>query len=500
MQSTNDGSDPVENAILDATEKMVITVTPGAVFVDHDREYKDICTKLIVEEFFATAASLFNFMNIVLTNFSDAIAVYAQSKGLGPRDIIFVYAGGNVLRIVEKEFAREMPADAAAMLSQFYAKDFSRSDADFSIYIKPGLENFAQIVNDMTSMSYTLQDSIRAEFKKNLPFYFDYFKYSTPFKKHTLGLYAAQFESSRAITNPENPKYFTHKFLQLSLGECFAPGDKVLGEYSGVTDKYIEFGEGEHEIVITPQSRERDMIYVSENRALHFQTYSEDIRFNLVRTKINFNAFFNNGKITKKTNISGELIDVSIPLGQRLNYFFEDLDDNLAEYTLDFEDGLLNFNGYSISYLVHDLENMLILNDSLPWTRNKYAKRLNRLFYLYFINLYTNKETDMNRKVYLEHLLNNVLRPLHHHASPEYIKGTLTRAEELNRNYLMDNLVDKLKWMLKNKISGPEFDAFVGVCIDNVALLVEVVNQIMHEEKDLDERKMYDGDVKYSLF
>ena len=63
----------------------------------------------------------------------------------------------------------------------------------------------------------------------------------------------------------------------------------------------------------------KGFMYTSINKALNIDTKEDDttntdiLKFNLTRTKINFNLFMqNNNNFTKNISIGGELIDVSI--------------------------------------------------------------------------------------------------------------------------------------------------------------------------------------------
>ena len=131
-------------------------------------------------------------------------------------------------------------------------------------------------------------------------------------------------------------------------------------------------------------------MYIQMNQTLDFSSSSGRIKFNLVRTKVNFNFIFqrpDGEKITKL--IGGELIDVSIPhrLDNNLRHFYEEGPDRLIQqYRLNYGDNKLEFLSYTYFYLAHDLEFILFKFVRKPWQTPKYEKRLNRLFYLYVID------------------------------------------------------------------------------------------------------------------
>ncbi len=62
------------------------------------------------------------------------------------------------------------------------------------------------------------------------------------------------------------------------------------------------------------------------------------------------------------------------------------------------------FKSYSFEYLIYDLENILFRQSEVPWDDRKYAKRVNRLLFLYLIDL---QRTDIpleNKKAFIENL------------------------------------------------------------------------------------------------
>jgi len=161
----------------------------SAELVDDSREFKDLCTDIIVKQFLSTDQSMFNFLSLVYGNFYNAIEMYKEAKGLAEWDIFFVYKGGNILRIISNDFLRELPRASSKIITDYYDQFFKRSDADFSIYVNPVLENYDQVHSDMTYLSYLLQFYIRKNFSHHLTDYFDLFKYSRDFKTHLLSEY-----------------------------------------------------------------------------------------------------------------------------------------------------------------------------------------------------------------------------------------------------------------------------------------------------------------------
>jgi hypothetical protein len=141
---------------------------------------------------------------------------------------------------------------------------------------------------------------------------------------------------------------------------------------------------------------------ITHNNALDFPGGNIEVRqrFNLTRTKFIFTLLKRDGTTQ---NVGGELIDVGMShrLEDRIEYFFKHLSDHLMTYTLRFGDCVVDFKAYTLLYLTHDLEHILFHQRYFPWDDPKYAKRLNRLFYLYFVNIFVQLESGLERLVVL---------------------------------------------------------------------------------------------------
>lgn len=146
-------------------------------------------------------------------------------------------------------------------------------------------------------------------------------------------------------------------------------------------------------------------LYISTNRTVRFIKNNRKTAFNLIRTKHNFRVFFElpytiikmqNEEVSIKyfyIDIPGEFIDITVS-----SY----ADDGILEYSNNFDKYITkremiikNPNNeqnmsqeiytYSNYGLIHDIEGIIYRStNNLPWTDNKYAKRLERLFRLYF--------------------------------------------------------------------------------------------------------------------
>lgn len=349
------------------------------------REYKDMMTALIVDRFISSDESMFNFLKLVYGTFHSGLEEYKRLRNLGKWDIFFVYKGGNVLRIIANDFTRELPGLASKKINRYYEKFFKRSDADFSIYVRPTLADYDKIYDELITLSYYLQVKIRQEITTNSQKYFEFCKYTVSYQESILKEYHDLIVNSSALQDPANASFYNKKFEGIVFNDASFPPDlKESHPYSGRRDVLIKRKEQKNGIY--DLSTEINQLYISANETLDFQVGTGRIKFALVRTKVTFDCYFD-GSLVK---IGGELIDVSIPhrLDSNVEHFFGHTD-YVNQYQLEFQfaDKLV-FYSYTLKYLISDLEYILFKFSPLPWETPKYEKRLNRLFYLYFIDMF----------------------------------------------------------------------------------------------------------------
>src|SRR5205085_670815 len=68
-----------------------------------------------------------------------------------------------------------------------------------------------------------------------------------------------------------------------------------------------------------------------------------------------------------------------------------------------------SFLGYSLEYLISDLERILFYDIDYPWDDVKYAKRIKRLLYLYFITLLTNPKFNTDKRILYINWIKNIM-------------------------------------------------------------------------------------------
>ena len=113
-------------------------------------------TNFITTEYLANDLTIAQFVRLVTDTFQKILNKYIILKNLPEDSIIFVYKGGNILRIISREFMRSIPHKCAELIVNTYYQYFKRSDADFSIYIDPSIEEkkYDEITKEITKITY----------------------------------------------------------------------------------------------------------------------------------------------------------------------------------------------------------------------------------------------------------------------------------------------------------------------------------------------------------
>ncbi|VVU95437.1 hypothetical protein CPAV1605_1188 [seawater metagenome] len=412
-------------------------------YTDSNRDFKDIMTKFVVVEFYKTDQENANFIQLVTDIFDNMINAYCLNKNIDTGDILFLYKGGNVLRVLALEAMNSQPGEMKDKLMAAYEQYFKKSDADFTIYINPNMDEaiFREIYDDLSVMTYICLNYIRAIFYQNLPGHFSYARLSTQIKKEILTSYLKKLNESPSLKDPSN-EFNGGKFISLKLGNEEvgkevpvtlnpAPGTPASRIEESADEKKINFGSekngGRQDHLIVDDAATGELVYFTSpiinffekynmlqteegKRMLKFilgplgRTNSSSIyvsynstldfaksKFNLMRAKVNFASEFQtaNGQVIKK-NLNGELIDVSIIDLKTLKLpgmsVHEDLS-RVRQYT-DSSLGIkMQFKSYSLKFFIHDLVFIIFENAEYPWDDRKYAKRLARLFFLYLIDM-----------------------------------------------------------------------------------------------------------------
>lgn len=402
----------------------------------YTREVIGIVTDVVVFDFVNSDEKTYNFMNLVCIFFNTAIDHYCEKMGLvksteeHPGDVYFMYKGGNVLRLLYNEFKHSIPVSSIEIADGFFSKSFKKSDSDFSVFVNPGLSNFDRIYDDMVSLSYVLQYNIRNIFnrepKGNMFDVFAFTEYNSEKKDLILKNMLDDLNASGSITDPENEDFYGAHFHKVKMmGHVYElPGHGDDSEYkldqykadefmlSDDADKRSDFAIdncGPNAICVYSLNlpEEADYLYISANHSLDLRKGTEEnetiSKFTLVRTKLNATVYMEKDGEKKMKLLGGEVIDCTIihkdTTGNNTTEEFEEYKHSISKYSLRMPDAkyTLKFFGYNRIGLIHDLERMLLYDLEKPWEDAKYAKRLNRLFFLYMVDLFANEINNEKR-------------------------------------------------------------------------------------------------------
>ena len=438
-------------------------------FIDPTRPLKDLMTKIIVKEFFKSQETLFGFLMYVYKTFADALERYREKRGLRRYDVFFVYKGGNILRMIANEFLLELPDSAIREISQFYAPYFKRGDMDFSIYVNPELDSYNDIHYEVGLISYLLQDKLRDVFDSDPAAHFDFFRYSAEWQQRVLQIYLDDFNQDDVET----------KITDL---EVVGKGGSLPDVTIRFTDLNEDWLSETREGAIATIKDTQSFMRITHNSALDFAGGSADFRvkFSLVRTKIQFEVTLSPSG--RSMNVGGELIDVSIPHRDEssLKKFFKDVRKNISTYSLTFDKCEFAFIAYSMSYLIHDLEKILFEVTKYPWLDKKYQKRLYRLFYLNFTDIFIKLE-DSREKLRALGELDAVFTSLSKYSTSEALSfiDRYGNDHSLLIITMLQNLVKIAELVQVDDVANrDEFDNMLLILSQNVRVVSDSINNV----------------------
>lgn len=459
------------------------------------KEAQGIVTDIVIDEFLKESDKMFNFMRTICILFNDSIDLYCEKMGLKKTvregnsyvlgDIYFMYKGGNVLRLLFNEFRKNLSNKVSNIARDKFANFFKKSDSDFSIIINPELPNYDMVYDDMIRLSYIIQKLVRDKIFNKIPNgdsndVFSYIEYNDAKKMVVLKKVFEDMKSMNSITDPNNELFYGANILKVKIfSESFGingykkeetnsskkdmildilnkktpSGDRILGTYFYSEDKYV--------------------YPISINKGLDFIRGGEEnlirVKFALVRTKLNMEvSFIKNGKEDFK-NIGGELIDCTVM--HRLTHNLDTLEKyekgkkKMTHYILSNGSENILFHGYNLDGLIKDLELILFIDKDKPWEDLKYKKRINRLFFLYMVDLFETIKTLEKRKELIDKF----------------------------RTYIINDINLKLKEGKLNEINlsiGTEFDSAHAIT-NIINYLVNIANVIYKNDQN-----NYEEDIK----
>lgn len=152
----------------------------------------------------------------------------------------------------------------------------------------------------------------------------------------------------------------------------------------------------------------------------------KDIKFNLSRIKYNFRLYGTDNMEHKYINIPGEVLDVSI--GNQLNdSYYQKIHDDHMHYDIytiyNDKKHITKYKSFSLQGFIYDLNNVIFTQEisdlayeqrnihhpyGLPWKSDKMSKRISRVLFFTFIELY-NKNKRNIQGLYTS--IKDILRP-----------------------------------------------------------------------------------------
>ena len=210
-------------------------------------------------------------------------------------------------------------------------------------------------------------------------------------------------QSAKTKDDPSNKTFYGGKFNGVKfIGTSSATVDEPI--YSPCNDVFIALDNKRNTVSFSIDDIDR-YLRIQVNTTLDFGKGTNRSIFNLVRIKVIFPSSFtdSNGSI-KTYNFGGELLDVSIPKREDrgLRKFFN-TPNVISKYELKQQSQPpIVFYAYTLQSLINDLDYILFEFNEHPWDDNKYSKRLNRLFYLCFVDLFVHTGSNEDRKKYMK--------------------------------------------------------------------------------------------------
>jgi hypothetical protein len=437
---------------------------------------KGVMTKFVTQNFFPHDQGPTAFLAYIIQMFNHFISEYIieyNNKHKTPiekDEIIFMYKGGNVVRMILLQYLKHLPSKIARNIDLDYGRYMSRSDADFQIMINPNHPDYENIYVDMGYLSYNVLELIKQEFEQQLytGTYFTYPKLSPNVKEQILGRYFGDLEAVIAASNRKGGPLYAIDYLicgdtvakspmpRISLKEFPMGHQATESEWTAVSNpRFHSFvfkfnpkkpTSQRRNLFITPGSNTSTKVYVigQQNKSIFYNSlntaimYASELhpelvtQFTLARMKISVMTIFTSSTAAKECgyiSVPGELIDVAIP--HRKSYELHHLmghsrenkiPSHITPYVFQDANYSFNFNTYTTQALLENFEKMLFVEHATPWSEKKYEKHLVRYMMLtFFESLSSTKLVDLS--MYLNNFMRKIL--MHReieieHQIPEY--------------------------------------------------------------------------------
>lgn len=445
---------------------------------DPNKDIADVGTKIVINDFFATTTTYFNFLKISLEGLENALIIYGSEKGIEESAFVLLLKGGNLMRMIAKRTFAYLPLEAGSLLQNEYGKYFNRSDTDFTVYIDPkkiGTVKFQEVFDGLSDQLFMGIDYIRNKLASDPAKSFDLFALEKEEADKKLGKAFGSLQGIDAVKDPENKRWYKARFTQLQILELRGNEAGPTCPYRGQFDFKYEIKDNES--LSEPMSKEPNWLANSLRRNLEIPwgiDPAKKYKMALLRIKAIFDYAIEILGKDERRSVGGELLDISVVHEEddSVKEFLEKLEENVANYTISNKatGEKLALKGYSVPYLGHDLLAILFETFDRPWkSGDKYEKRLNRFFFFSILELLGNYGLgSLKIADYVAMAQNEFLAPMEAIVAPE--KGNKTLAKSLKNN------VDRLEKIF------PELKATIAFWRN----LAEVVGVVMQKPEEGD--------------
>ena len=417
-------------------------------FEDKDKAKKGVLTDFVDHYFLTFNDNQLRLMKLIYTILNPIL----KKHGL-----ILVFKGGNVMRMINKNVMKYFPPNADDLIMDTFAPFLKQSDNDFTIFINPKSKKFEEVSRSVAYEVFMALDAIKKALLKNLPYFFNLFRLND---KELHGAFNAL------------KKELGVKYIKL------APklDQEIVFQYPNRSKSAVLVYENKQSV--------HQFLYNTINLALEFRSLHQDvIKFYLCRTKVNF-------QLNHSKNLGGELIDISIPhkkdhqMAQFKSTaeFKQFLADNIVKEHND----EYNFDYYVINvhYVVHDLFNILFVQNNNPWDDSKYNKRLARLLYFIFVEA-------------LNHNTPFSIRSIASIAEDyqQFIYQISSKKATKNHNHSLQVLADLTKSLNSNATKYPEYTRLLNHYAEAILHICNNIVQFLQGNEPINKNVLYELDV-----
>jgi len=372
---------------------------PNEEYIDYNRSIKNLCTS------FVTTYCLpypYTFLHLVIKEHEIAFDGFHRQYNVSRP--IFCYKGGNLFLFIYRAFIEKFPQMTRESLLEYFGKYFAPSDADFNVMYPPDEYN-PFLVKKLTDLCVDVQKKIQKQCIQHLSKYFMYPRYKVGYQKSLLQKLFHDLKKLSIWKDDKNNIYNGKRPIGISfLDACYAENEeqtricKSMLQQQGQPNMKIRFAtdKTQDDLIRIDFQNPRQNLYVQDNRALRFSRGTGILHFDLIRTKFDFRFCLSPDRILHS---NGELIDVSLNRNvDQLRESWKNRTNMLTTYTVEYADqengfNTLTFEGLTYTYLIQDLERVLFDDIEFPWMDEKYEKRIHRLFFVCFLDLFL-KNTD----------------------------------------------------------------------------------------------------------